>query len=666
MFFLSKSSVFVLFHILSVRNLFAMFSLLRVCVARSEIPSTLRVVNRRGLAASFIADRRSSRSLPSMKRHHQCNEPIHFLHYGKKIKPFLFRRNSFFSSAKASKLDGDGGENESYFADPSIDFASLGIKSPVLLDRIKALGLTRPTAVQAAAYEAISSGEGDVTVGAETGSGKTLAYLLPLIDDVLQRKSKITDSADIGYDYARAIILVPNKELVQQVVRMAMSLCGGKESLVYGASTIDIASLRLNHDDQQVSRNEVVRLAIMPGGLKEPLDFQPFRSCRGLGGKDDAIDIVITTPAAVGPLALKPTNIDMFAEIATLVVDEADMLLDGGYIRALENVLMGFRRADRLLGGNTYNNVKASDDDDNESYDNFGITKTQHVFVAATLPDSGLRSVDAFLLKKFPYATRVAVQGMHNAKHSGLRESTIWVQEDNKKGRMKQLLDLLNTPTSIKEEKTGSAGLKGEKVMVFLNSVDDVEGATQALVRAGVNAQAYHAKIPLSERTLTLDRFRRYVSPTVGTESDIESDSVDDDSGDKGSDTVPVLICTDLASRGLDIPGVGAVVQLQFAGNVVAHLHRMGRCGRAGMRTGRGIVMFGEKERDLVEVVRQAERQQERMNLKGNDVILFDEDEGGEPAAVDGSVKNAFSRKRGFTKKRKKERREAREDAPSE
>ena len=118
------------------------------------------------------------------------------------------------------------------------------------------------------------------------------------------------------------------------------------------------------------------------------------------------------------------------------------------------------------------------------------------------------------------------------------------------------------------------------------------------------------------------------------------------------------MVCTDLASRGLDVPGVTAIVQLQFAGNVVAHLHRMGRCGRAGNRNGRGIVFYGEKERELVEVVRDAEFQQERMMLEG-DVDEVEDEVVPEDAVPKGSVKNAFSRKRGFTKKRKKLRRES-------
>jgi superfamily II DNA/RNA helicase len=109
-----------------------------------------------------------------------------------------------------------------------------------------------------------------------------------------------------------------------------------------------------------------------------------------------------------------------------------------------------------------------------------------------------------------------------------------------------------------------------------------------------------------------------------------------------------------LASRGLDVPGVTAVVQLQFAGNVVSHLHRTGRCGRAGQRTGRGIVFFSEQEADLVAVLKDAEEQQERMNLQ-QDVDDRDDEEDIEEI---GKIKKGFSRKRGFTKKRKKMRRE--------
>mmetsp|Transcript_34354 Transcript_34354/g.72289 ORF Transcript_34354/g.72289 Transcript_34354/m.72289 type:complete len:258 (+) Transcript_34354:1108-1881(+) len=245
--------------------------------------------------------------------------------------------------------------------------------------------------------------------------------------------------------------------------------------------------------------------------------------------------------------------------------------------------------------------------------------------------------------------------GMHNARHYGLENETqtVWNEIEDNKDRMQRAVDVLRLDRG--EVGVDGRGLKGEKVMMFLNTVKDVDGATNGLRRAGINAVPYHAKIPLEDRTSNLDKFRRYRAPS--------GDDKDNLKGDK--DAIPVLVCTDVASRGLDIPGVTAIVQLQFALNVVSHLHRMGRTGRAGNRDGRGIVFYGPKERELVEVVREAEEQQSRMKLIQD--VEDDSDgsglENGEGSGKKeaGKVKKAFSRKRGFTKKRKKQRKRAME-----
>jgi len=560
------------------------------------------------------------------------------------------------------------------------DFASLGITSPSLLNRLSSppLRLGRPSAVQAATFDAISRGENDIIVGAETGSGKTLAYLLPLVEDVLKRKrewkartmAEIGDDEDDekimdpGYDYARAIILVPNKELAHQAVRMAASICGGLDRcVVWGAEALGM-DYNQSPSGNEVPEEDIVRLAILPGGLASPKDFPPFRfatSSSPSQSRQPPPDLVFTTPANLGPMALSPKNIELFADVSTLVVDEADMLLDGGYIRQLNNALMGFRRADRLL--NKYDSisfrhksdVESEDGDDSAEEDDFfhdkkEQKKTQHIFVAATLPDFGLRSVDAYLNRKFPNATSITMAGMHNARHYGLENETktIWNEIDDNRDRMQRLVDVLRLDRG--EVGVDGRGLKGEKVMVFLNTVKDVDGATNGLRRAGINAVPYHAKVSLADRTSNLEKFRQYRAPNDG-----------DDNPESGKDTIPVLVCTDVASRGLDIPGVTAVVQLQFALNVVSHLHRMGRCGRAGNRDGRGIIFYGPRERELVEVVREAEEQQSRMTLSQD--VEDDEDsgfesnnDGSEDKREAGKVKKAFSRKRGFTKKRKKQR----------
>ena len=683
--------------------------------------------------------------------------------------------------------------NHTFYDDNVLDFASLGVQSPILLERLHKLGFHRPAAVQAQAFQDMAAGDQNITLGAETGkiynkiymhtqgyyclvshcvqegrffeylgltdwkvgcvgdkakkkecsppaaspvhgrcctcfvldrvcapayykernirccnlpggngsslthvtmhtgSGKTLAYLLPLMDDILQRKQlqKLDKEEEaeeeeeggtwedkgktLGYDYARAIILVPNKELVQQVIRMALPLAGGPQALVYGGATLVDLSILGNHtfthqgggrglssssgsDSEGEEQKTLVRLAILPGGLKEPSDFPPFRQM--LGGKAAPVDLIIATPATLGPFGLKPRNIAMFADVETLVIDEADMLLDGGYIRSLEQVLMGFRRADRLdysLVGNK--------------------KKTQHVFVAATIPDSGLRSVDAFLSRKFPTSKRMTMTGMHKARHSGLAKNTVWIEEDSYKERMAHMCQLLDTPSE-------EGGLRNDKVMVFLSTVKDVEGVCDALAQAGFQALTYHADLSLKDRTKVLNEFRRYEKPQQEqpyNQDNVESDVEDVDkesSSQEETNGVPILVCTDLASRGLDVPGVTAIVQMQFASNVVAHLHRMGRCGRAGQRVGRGIVYFSSKEKPLVDVVRQAEQEQVRegesatgLTLQGPDVVETpqmedsaeqnnDDDNDSKMESIRqreaGTVNQAFSRKRGFTKKRKK------------
>ncbi len=404
-----------------------------------------------------------------------------------------------------------------FYANPETfpDFASLGITSPILLKRLSSLGLTRPSAVQAAVFSTISKGE-DVIIGSETGSGKTLAYLAPLVDDILRRKREWKEKRqkemeeqgenylghdddavmDPGYDYARAIILVPNKELANQAVRMAASIGGGMDkSVIWGAEGILSGGTSNNHtyfSQGDVPEEEIVRIAILPGGLSAPQDFPPFRYATGNGRsktRQPPPDLVFTTPANLGPMGLSPKNIEFFADVPTLVVDEADMLLDGGYVRQLNNALMGFRRADRMVdryGDIAFKRRDDSGDDEENFYHDYDEgedkgTKTQHIFVAATLPDYGLRSVDAYLNRKFPKAKSITMAGMHNARHYGLEteSNTMWDEIVENKDRMKRLVDVLRLERT--EIGVDGRGLKGEKVMVFLNNSKDVDGATNGL-----------------------------------------------------------------------------------------------------------------------------------------------------------------------------------------
>lgn len=653
------------------------FSFARASSSRRIVRNTNNVVHSNNLA--FIGSTSCHRSLSSLSLFGSDSTTTNAqsYHYNRYTNRRLL---SSLSSTNNNDDDGDEGDDDGYFSNKDLTFESLGVQSPILLERLKTnLKLTRPTSVQAKTFPVLSRSigvantaktdeesksktaedssdsfsnadnkeyyrhNGDLTIGSQTGSGKTLAYLLPIFDDILRRKEEVLSKIDtedannfndkgqyLGYDYARAIILVPNKELVQQVIRMSLDLCGGPESLVHGSIQLLPSGNNMNKGKQTIDdEKSTIRLAIMPGGLNELQDFVPFRNSYGLGGNEPPVDIIVATPAVLAPLALSPKNINFFADVQTLIFDEADMLLDGGYLRAMENVLMGFKRADRLVYKNYANSVP----------------KTQHVFVGATIPDYGLKSVDAYIKRKFPYLKRITMNGMHTAKHYGIKNSkTIWIQEEVKKNRMEQLLSLLQEPAS-------ENGIQNEKIMVFCNSVEDVININEGLISNNVNSLPYHAKMKIDERTEILDKFRRYKN---------DNNEVDED------DTVQVLVCTDLASRGMDIPDVNVVVQLEFAGNVVSHLHRMGRCGRASARgsdgdgdgdtapTARGIIFYNEKEKELVKVVQDAENydgKEPKLELK-QDVDDIEEKQNGGGGTK--TVKNAFSRKRGFSKKRKK------------
>jgi superfamily II DNA/RNA helicase len=151
-----------------------------------------------------------------------------------------------------------------------------------------------------------------------------------------------------------------------------------------------------------------------------------------------------------------------------------------------------------------------------------------------------------------------------------------------------------------KEEEDPSLPLPLPKTMIFLNTAQAAARVQDALAQAGFPSVAFHKEVRSSDREENLRQFRE--------------------------NQVPLLVCTDLASRGLDIPDVKQIIQVEFAPNVVQHLHRIGRAVRAG-REGRAVNFFDEGSADLVE----------SLQLAGEE-----------------SLDRSFSRQRGFRKKVKK------------
>ena len=172
-------------------------------------------------------------------------------------------------------------------------FQSLGL-STTLIDRLSQLGLSTPTSVQCKAIPSILMGH-DVVIAAETGGGKTLAFLLPIIEH-FRRKALPTSAMR----FPAALVLTTSQELVRQV------------------------AVVLHQIDPELARQ-----ALSLSSSRQTLGQQGGLAC----------PLVVATPGAL-LRASKPRD---FAFTQLVVVDEADMLLSGGFEKETKQILATIR-----------------------------------------------------------------------------------------------------------------------------------------------------------------------------------------------------------------------------------------------------------------------------------------------------------------------------------
>ncbi|KAB5545299.1 hypothetical protein DKX38_013411 [Salix brachista] len=551
----------------------------------------------------------------------------------------------FATAVVAETKEAETKTAETFFADHAVSWDSLGLSHP-LSRALSNTGFSRPSLVQAAAIPSILSGK-DVVIAAETGSGKTHSYLVPLINNRLSASASQQGLSPT--QSGLSLVLCPNVLLCDQVVRMASGLC----------------------DDDG---HPLLKVAAVCGRQGWPVN-QP--------------DIIVSTPAAllnnIDPK--KQCRSSFIRGVKYVVFDEADMLLCGGFQNQVIRLINMLRFDEKQLSRANKSAVEVPrgidqqesvlEEDEEEQQESvleededfvtedikeeieagsFGrkdwrrVRKNyerskQYIFVAATLPVNGKKTAGAMLKRMFPDANWISGTYLHChnprchgqlcllvallalpiigfgktcfdpaacprrmlvkpppfAMTWGFRGSALlerkWVEvtvdtqldaliEAVKQGFRSDMLDY-------------GAGVS--RTMVFANTVEAAEAVAKILGRAGIECFRYHKDSSLEERAKTLVDFR-----------------------EKGG----ILVCTDAAARGVDIPDVSHVIQADFATSAVDFLHRVGRTARAGQH---GLVtsLFTESNRDLVDAIRQAEKL-------------------GQP------VETAFSRKRSFRNKLKK------------
>ena len=338
-----------------------------------------------------------------------------------------------------------------------MSFQSLGL-SDALLKAISKKGYTSPSPIQERAIPPILRGQ-DVLASAQTGTGKTAGFTLPLLH-------YLSENPKEKFRPIRALILTPTRELAAQVYQSVQD---------YGAF--------LN-----------IRSAVIFGGVNQNPQVAKLRK---------GVDVLIATPGRL--LDLQNQNLLSIKRVEVFVLDEADRMLDMGFLRDMERIMaMMPKKRQNLMFSATFSK-------DIRKLAN-GILN-HPVKVEATPENS---TVDAISQKVY----RVA-----KSKKTGL------------------IINLI------------SEG-KWEQVLVFTRTKHGANRLTKKMISANISAAAIHGNKSQGARTKALAGFK--------------------------SGQVRVLVATDIAARGLDIPLLPHVVNFEIPNISEDYVHRIGRTGRAG------------------------------------------------------------------------------------
>src|SRR5579863_10534878 len=340
-----------------------------------------------------------------------------------------------------------------------MSFSHLGLSEKVL-SAVEAAGYKAPTPIQDQAIPHVLARR-DVLGIAQTGTGKTAAFVLPMLTMLEKGRARAR--------MPRTLILEPTRELAAQV----------KENFdKYGAG-------------------QKLNVALLIGGVS--FGDQEVKITRGA-------DVLIATPGRL--LDFFERGKLLLTGIEILVIDEADRMLDMGFIPDIERIckLVPFTR--------------------------------QTLFFSATMPPEITRLVDTFL-------------------HNPVRV---------------EVARAASTPTTISQSLVRSGGTPEEKratlrrlirtaenfknAIIFCNRKRDVAVVYRSLQKHGFSAGALHGDMDQRSRMAALDAFR--------------------------NEEVQLLVCSDVAARGLDIPDVSHVINYDAPHHAEDYVHRIGRTGRAG------------------------------------------------------------------------------------
>lgn len=335
------------------------------------------------------------------------------------------------------------------------------------------MGYKRPTDIQYKAIFSILDGE-DVFGVAPTGTGKTAAFVIPILDGIIKQRKRVGVSC---------LCMVPTRELAEQI------------SNVFN----------------EIGKKTNIKTLALYGGVEQQKQIDRLKK---------GIDVLVTTPGRMFDL-ISQGWLDV-SHARTLVLDEADLMLDMGFKKDVLDVLRHLPK------------------------------KRQTLYFSATIN----KQVKALAYQVGKDAIRIQISPKTTVNRS-VEHVVAFIEMDDKRFFLENV---------IKEN-------EDKRILVFVRTRVRAERVMKAMERVGLESVFIHGDVAQDERFKILESFKN---------------------GDQ-----KVLITTDVAARGIDIPNVEIVVNYDLPENPENYVHRCGRTGR-GMNTGFAISFCSDDERELL------------------------------------------------------------------
>ncbi|TDQ28594.1 DEAD/DEAH box helicase [Tenacibaculum caenipelagi] len=349
-------------------------------------------------------------------------------------------------------------------------FTSLGL-SNALVKAVTEKGYETPSPIQEKAIPVILEGK-DVLASAQTGTGKTAGFTLPILQLISEKKNP-------KYRPIKALVLTPTRELAAQV-----------------------------YDNvREYSKHLNIKSTAIFGGIKPSSQIATLKN---------GIDILVATPGRL--IDLHEQNELSLKRVDILVLDEADRMLDMGFLRDIQKIIS-------LLP-----------------------EKRQNLLFSATFSKE---------IKKLAHGI------LHHPVMVEAAPENTTAEKVNQK--------LYKVPKGKKTELVGQLISKGNwsQVLIFTRTKHGANRLTEKLVKRGISSAAIHGNKSQGARTKALKGFK--------------------------DNSIRVLVATDIAARGLDIPLLPHVINFELPNVPEDYVHRIGRTGRAGA-SGEAISLVSQEE----------------------------------------------------------------------